>query len=55
VKVESSPTISLDGIVYCGSNDDYLHAIYGSGTIADSPWQKFRHDLKNTGQVLGAE
>ncbi|SDH76495.1 Outer membrane protein assembly factor BamB, contains PQQ-like beta-propeller repeat [Fervidobacterium changbaicum] len=51
--VSSSPTIGPDGIVYVGSDDDYLHAIYVKPFVglADSPWPKFRRNLKNTGNV----
>ena len=52
-EVTSSPTITEDGIIYVGSNGGYLYAI-DSGTgagLADSPWPKFRRDLRNTGSA----
>jgi outer membrane protein assembly factor BamB len=48
-----SPTIGMDSTIYFGCTDGYLYAIKGSGTLADSPWPKFWHDLKNTGRVGG--
>jgi outer membrane protein assembly factor BamB len=49
--IQSSPTISSDGTIYFGSDD--IYALYGSGTLANTPWPKFRHDLKNTGRIGG--
>jgi outer membrane protein assembly factor BamB len=49
----SSPTISSDGTIYFGSSGHYLYALYGSGQLANTPWPKFRHDLKNTGRFGG--
>ena len=51
--VFSSPAIAPDGTVFIGAVDGALYAIQGSGTLADSPWPKFHHDLKNTGRVGG--
>jgi outer membrane protein assembly factor BamB len=51
--VFSSPAIGSDGTIYVGSYDGKLYAIYGSGTLANTPWPKFHHDLKNTGRVGG--
>jgi outer membrane protein assembly factor BamB len=51
--VSSSPAIGSDGTIYVGSCDYKLYAIYGSGTLANTPWPKFHHDLKNTGRVGG--
>ena len=51
--VQSSPSIASDGTVYFGSWDGFLYAVYGSAPLASIPWPKFRHDLKNTGQVGG--
>lgn len=48
--VNSSPTIGSDGTIYVGSDDGNLYAITGSGSLADSPWPKFHHDLKNNGR-----
>jgi len=46
----SAPTISPDGILYIGTADGYLHAIYtDSRGLADSPWPKYQCDLQNTG------
>jgi len=50
--VNSSPSIGADGTVYfaTGGGDDKVYAIIGSSILADTPWPKFRHDLKNTGR-----
>ncbi|MBM3322463.1 PQQ-like beta-propeller repeat protein [candidate division WOR-3 bacterium] len=51
--VESSPAIAPDSTIYFCANDGYLYALKGTQPIADSPWPKFHHDLKNTGRVDG--
>jgi len=51
-EIYCSPTIGMDGTIYIASNDGYLYAISGSGTLANSPWPKFQHDLRNTGNVV---
>jgi outer membrane protein assembly factor BamB len=51
--IESSPTIGPDGTVYFTSDDGYLYALKGTSPLADSPWPKFHHDLRNTGRVGG--
>lgn len=51
----TSLTIGKDSTIYFGCTDKYFYAVQGSGTLADSPWPKFRHDLKNTGRVEGGE
>ncbi len=49
--IESSPSIAEDGTIYVGSDDGYFYAIDGGKIeLADSPWPKFRKDLKNTGR-----
>jgi len=50
--VNSSPSIGTDGTVYfaTGGGDDKVYAIIGSSILADTPWPKFRHDIKNTGR-----
>jgi outer membrane protein assembly factor BamB len=53
VEQYSHPTIAPDGTVYVGSSDGWLYAIYGSAPLANTPWPKFHHDLKNTGRVGG--
>jgi outer membrane protein assembly factor BamB len=52
---ESSPAIAADGTVLVGCNDYYLYAIEGNSALADAPWPKFHHDLKNTGRVGGGQ
>ncbi len=49
----SSPTIGSDGTVYVGSWDGKVHAIESGsvGGLADSPWPKFKADVRNTGLV----
>jgi outer membrane protein assembly factor BamB len=51
--IVSSPAISPDGTIYFTSCDGYLYAIKGTSPLADSPWPKSYHDLKNTGRVGG--
>ncbi len=52
-EITSSPGIGSDGTVYFTCEDGYLYALYGSAPLANTPWPKFRHDLKNTGRVGG--
>jgi len=49
----SSPAIDSKGIIYFGSNDGVLYAIDSetNAELSDTPWPKFRHDLRNTGSV----
>jgi outer membrane protein assembly factor BamB len=47
----SSPTIAADGRIYVGSADGKLYAISGSSGLADSPWPKFRGDLRQSGKT----
>jgi len=52
--VVSCSAIGSDGTIYVGSYDNNLYAIYGSGTLANTPWRPmFHHDLKHTGRVGG--
>ncbi len=51
--IRSSPTIGSDGTIYFGSGDDFFYAIYGSGQLANTPWPKYRHDLRNSGSFNG--
>ena len=53
--VRSSPAIAADGTIYVGSSDFYLYALWSSSPLADSPWPKFHHDLRNTGRVGGGK
>ena len=48
--VNSSPAIGNDGTIYVGSDDGSLYTVTGNGALADSPWPKFHHDLRNTGR-----
>jgi outer membrane protein assembly factor BamB len=54
-KIETAPTIGSDGTVYFVSRDGYLYAYKGTSPLADSPWPKFHHDLRNTGRVGGGK
>jgi len=48
-----SPAIGSDGTIYvagAGSDHGVLTAVYGSGTLASSPWPRGRHDNNNTGR-----
>ena len=48
----SSAAIDSAGTIYFGSSDGNLYAIYSeSKGLANSPWPKFRHDNRNTGNV----
>lgn len=46
----SSPAIGSDGTIYVGSTHQILYAIYGSGSLANTTWPMFHHDLKHTGR-----
>ena len=44
--------IDDDGIIYFGSSDGNLYAVYSESVgLADSPWPKYMHDNRNTGNV----
>jgi len=48
--ISSSPAIGQDGTIYVGSSDRYLYAIQTTSLgLADTPWPKFRGNLRNTG------
>jgi len=52
--VYSAPAIASDGTIYVGSYDNKLYAINGSsGSLANSPWPMFHHDLQHTGREGG--
>jgi len=51
--VVSSPAVGSDGTIYVGSFDKKLYAIYGSGSLANTPWPMFHHDLRHSGRVGG--
>ena len=53
--VRSSPAIAADGVMYVGSSDYYLYALWSPFPLADSPWPKFHHDLRNTGRFGGGK
>ena len=48
------PTITDNGLVVTGSNGGYLVALraYGDHLADDVPWPKYKHDLRNTSNVL---
>lgn len=48
--VFSSPSIAAGGTIYLGSADGKLYAVHGSSGLADSPWSKFRGDLRQSGK-----
>ena len=45
VAIAREPDVSMSG----GS----FYALRGTSPLADSPWPKFQHDLRNTGRVGG--
>ncbi|HSH15004.1 MAG TPA: PQQ-binding-like beta-propeller repeat protein, partial [Verrucomicrobiae bacterium] len=50
--VQSGLTIGFDGTVYATSLDGQLHALHGNlSPLANSPWPKFKHDARGTGNV----
>ena len=51
--VRSSPAIAANGVMYVGSSDYNLYALWSPSPLADSPWPKFHHDLRNTGRSGG--
>jgi outer membrane protein assembly factor BamB len=51
--IVSSPTIGSDGTIYFGSGDEFFYAIYGTDQLANTPWPKYRHDLRNSGSFNG--
>jgi len=53
--VEAAATIGPDGTIYFVSFDGYLYALRGTSPLADSPWPKAYHDIKNTGRVGGGK
>jgi len=46
----ASPTMDSNGMIYIGSDIGRLYAIESFDTLADTPWPKFRQNLKNTGR-----
>jgi len=46
-RIYSSPTIVSDGTVYFGSNDGKVYALYGSGSLANSNWPRFKYRLRS--------
>lgn len=48
--VVTAPAITNDGIVYFSTDEGKLYAMYSeSNGLADSPWPKYMHDNRNTG------
>jgi outer membrane protein assembly factor BamB len=43
-------TISPDGVLYFAAGK-YFYAIYIGQGLANSPWPKFQHDIRNTGNM----
>ena len=46
----SCSAIVSDSTIYVGSDDNHLYAIEGESQLVDSPWPKFRNNLRNTGR-----
>ena len=51
-EILAGPSIAMDGTIYIGSEHG-LWALRGTAPLANSPWPKFHHDLRNTGRVGG--
>ena len=51
--IQTCPAIGPDGTIYFCSYDGYLYALRGTSPLADSPWPKSQHDLRNTGRFGG--
>ena len=43
-------SVGADGTVYFGSDDHYLYAVYGSGTLGNTAWPKFQYNQFNRGR-----
>jgi len=53
--IQGGPAIADDGTIYVGSYGGILYAINSSSAgLANSPWPRFRHDNKGTGNVQTA-
>ena len=51
----ATPALSSDGILYAGSSDGYLYAIEtGSVGLYNSPWPKYRRDMRNNGSMFNS-
>jgi len=48
--ISGAPTIAPDGTVYYTTYST-LYALRGSAPLANSPWPKYRQNLRNTGKV----
>ncbi|MEO0258772.1 MAG: PQQ-binding-like beta-propeller repeat protein, partial [candidate division WOR-3 bacterium] len=49
--IGSSPSIDSNGTIYIGSGNGCLYALRStSASLANSPWPKFRGNLRNTGR-----
>jgi len=46
-----SPAVGSDGTVYIAA--DGIYALVGASPLADSPWPKYGHDLRNSGCAPG--
>jgi len=46
----TSPTIAPDGTIYVTSANR-LYAIYGTNSLADSPWPMYRQNARHTGKI----
>jgi outer membrane protein assembly factor BamB len=47
----TSPAIGSDGTIYASAHGKLFAITGGTAGLADSPWPKFRHDSKNSGNV----
>ncbi len=49
--IDSSPTLSPEGILYIGSYDTYLYAIDAKQVLSKSFWPKFARGINNDGRA----
>lgn len=49
--VTQSPTLSCQGVLYVGTTNGKLVALIADAPIGNTPWPKFQHDNRNTGNA----
>lgn len=51
----NSPLIGPDGTIYVSTKNAKLYAVYGSGSLANTPWPRYRGNNQNEGRVSAEE